>query len=107
MENDDQIVLRAKRSTNRKPKQTFASWCSNSATAFILRLGLDADVVAWIVACMQCSGAMQGIADKPTLIRQLKLRRSKLRWPDELQFECCLLTAKVLWDAYKNGGQSS
>jgi hypothetical protein len=40
---------------------------------------------------------------KKTFRKNLELRRTKLRWPNDLEWECVLLTGKVLWRTYRNG----
>jgi hypothetical protein len=55
----------------RRSAGTFASWCANNAAACVLPLGLDADVVGWIVAVMRSSGAMNGIENVTALERNL------------------------------------
>ena len=88
-----------KRSTKRHEPQTFPAWCSENATALILPLGLNADVVAWIIKIVKSSGAMAGIENISTLDRILKLHRTALRFPPdkEREFETVLLTGRVLF----------
>jgi len=104
---DDHIVLRAyggyKTSTKHRAGQTFAAWCANNAAACIVPLALDPEIVAWIVGVMQSSGAMQGIENITTLERNLKLRRTKLRFATEIEWEKVTLTARVLFRIFEEG----
>ena len=84
-------------------KLTFAAWSKLNAAAYILPLGLNAEMVAWIVSVMQSGGEMQGISDYHTFRKNLELRRTKLRWPTDLDRERVLLTGKMLWKTYRNG----
>jgi hypothetical protein len=77
-------------------KLTFASWCKLNAAAYKLPLGLNADVVQWIVYVMQSGGEMQAIEGITALTKALTLRRTKLRFPTELEWDTVMLTARVL-----------
>jgi hypothetical protein len=94
---------RSARHTQPRLPQTFAAWSNQHAAALILPLGLNADNVAWINHVMQSSGEMDGIENITTLKRVLKQRRTKLRYPNERDFEKVLLAACVLFRAYENG----
>jgi hypothetical protein len=93
-------TARARSARHLQPRmpQTFATWCPEHATTLIQPLGLNADIVAWIIHVMQGGGEMDGIESITTLERILKLRRTKLRFPTPLD-----LTARVLFRAYENG----
>ena len=52
---------------------------------------------------MQSSGAMQGIENITTLERNLKLRRTKLRFATEIEWEKVTLTARVLFRIFEEG----
>ena len=84
-------------SSKRRAGQTFAMWCVKNAAACVLPLRLDADVVRWIISVMESSGAMRGIE------KNLKLRRTKLRFPTELEWEKATLTARVLFRTWEQG----
>lgn len=84
-------------------QKDFATRCVNHAAACILPLGLDADVVAWLCSVMQSSGELRAIEGVTQLERNLKLRRTKLRFPTELEWEKVMLTARLLFRAYEQG----
>lgn len=94
---------RSARRTQPRLPQAFADWCVENAAGLILPLELNADIVAWIITVMRSSGEMRGITTIPALQRNLELRRSMLRFPTELEWETVMLTARVLYDAFKNG----
>lgn len=81
----------------------FADWCVENAAGLVLPLELNSDVVGWLISVMRSSGEMRGITTIPALQRNLELRRSTLRFPTELEWERVQLTARVLYDAFKNG----
>ena len=91
-------------STKRRAGQTFAAWCSQSAKGCVSPLHLDAEIVSWIVAVMQSGGEMHGIENISELKRNLKLRRTKLRFPTEIEWGKAMLTARVLFRTYEEGG---
>jgi hypothetical protein len=89
----------------RQPRlpQVFSDWCGENAVALLLPLELNADIVAWICTVVKSSGEMCGIENITTLERVLKQRRTKLRFPTELEWEKALLTARVLFRTYEQG----
>jgi hypothetical protein len=114
-DHDPEIVIKGygykapRRTTQSRTTQiTFANWCINNAAVYILPLGLNAEVVAWIVSVLQSSGEMAGIENITTLEKVLKARRTLLRFPTEREWESALLTARVLfrtWEAEIGGGR--
>jgi hypothetical protein len=80
----------------RKRNGSFADWCSTDAPH---RLTLDAELVAWLCRVMS-PPEMRGISTVNELHKALRLRRTKLRFPDELQWNRLWLTAKTMWLAH-------
>jgi len=82
----------------RRRNGTFATWCGTDAP---YKLGLDPDKVEWICHVMSNGAEMHGVETWGNLERALKLRRTKLRWPDDLSWHRVTLAARVMWRAYQ------
>jgi hypothetical protein len=78
------------------PRVTFAEWCRSNAPH---ALNLDPELVAWLCRVM-AAPEMRGISNLEELHKALRLRRTKLRFPDELQWNRLCLTAKTMWLAH-------
>jgi len=81
--------------TARKRNGTFADWCGSDGPH---QLSLDPELVAWLCRVM-AAPEMRGITTLEELNKVLRLRRTKLRFPDELGHRL-YLTAKTMWLAH-------
>jgi hypothetical protein len=98
-----------KRNTTRRRSivPSFADWAVQNAVSCPLSLGLDADVVGWIVSVMQSNGEMHGIENVTALERASKLRR-QLRFQTERDWDNAQLAARVLFRTWeKETGRGS
>jgi hypothetical protein len=82
--------------TRRQLNGSFADWCKTEAPH---QLSLDDELVAWLCRVM-ATPEMRGITTLPELNKVLKLRRTFLRFPDELSWNRLTLTAKTMWLAH-------
>jgi hypothetical protein len=78
-------------------QKSFRDFCQSPA---ITELELDPELVAWIRRAMQ-PAEMSGISNLEELNRALRLRRTKLRFPDELSWNRAILTVKAMWISWK------
>jgi hypothetical protein len=82
-----------------KSRNCFASWCQSSLPH---ELDLDPAIVAW-VCLMMAQPEMRGVTSLEELSTALKLRKTKLRFPDPLSWNRAWLTAKAMWMEWKKG----
>jgi hypothetical protein len=82
-----------------KHRQCFASWCQGARVS-----DLNPEIVSWLKHVM-ASPEMRGISSLDDLSKALKLRRTKLRFPDPLSWNRAWLLAKAMWFEWKNGGR--
>jgi hypothetical protein len=78
------------------------------AASCILSLGLNAEIVFWIVSVLQSGGDMQGVENISTLEKVLTHRRTALRFPTEREWDNAQLAARVLfrmWGKETGGGK--
>ena len=80
----------------RRRNGCFADWCRTDAPR---RLSLDDELVSWLCRVM-AAPEMRGITTLEELNKVLRLRRTKLRFPDELAWHRLYLTAKTMWLAH-------
>jgi hypothetical protein len=77
----------------RKRNGCFADWCGGDGPH---QLSLNPELVAWLCRVM-AAPEMRGISNLQELNKALRLRRTKLRFPNELAWNRLCLTAKTLW----------
>jgi hypothetical protein len=84
----------------RNKRRCFASWCQSGKPR---ELDLDPDLVAWLCLIM-ASPEMRGITSLEDLNQALRLRRTKLRFPDALSWNRAWLSAKAMFIEWKSNG---
>jgi hypothetical protein len=86
------------KTTRTQRRLPFAVWVCQTPAPH--SLGLNAEIVAWIIQIMS-PPEMRGISSLEELSKAMKLRRTKLRFADDLSWNRACLTAKVMWLEWK------